>query len=128
MSRPKQRTQRTQRRKKLHKKGPKSRAQRRKAGMPVGLGLTPKNPKHRAPSRITNNSSKTRKSPPKPYIPPPSAPPLPIEFPMFKKSKGKQLLNSMESRMSSAEQRELANRVKTLQLKKDLGLVNVQKM
>lgn len=126
MSRHKQRT----RRRNLHKKGPKSRTrtQIRRAGMPVRLGLTPKNPKHREPSRITNNSSKTRKSPPKPYSPPPSAPPLPTEFPMFKKSKGKQLLNSIESRMSSAEQRELANRAKTLQLKKDLGLVNVKKM
>ena len=124
MARHKQRTQRRN----LHKKRPKSRTQRRIAGMPVRLGLTPQNPKHRAPSRITNNSSKTRKSPPKPYSPPPSAPPLPTEFPMFKKSKGKQLLNSMESRMSSAEQRKLANRAKTLQLKKDLGLVNVKKM
>ena len=93
------------------------------------LGLMPNDPKHRLSSRIRNNSH-IRKlvCPPIPYIPLPSAYPLELEFPMFKKSRGKQILNVLVCSMVSFEKRELENRLKTLQLKKDLGLINLYKM
>lgn len=106
------------------------RRRRRTAGMPVRLGLTPKNPKHREPSRVDRHAASLyphhpKHSPPTPKVYPPSPAP---EFPLHKKSRGRQLLNRMEANMSSRERRELDNRMKTLRLKKDLGLANVKTM
>lgn len=80
---------------------------RRRAGMPVRLGLTPTNAKHREPSRVGRHAT---------------------EFPLHKKSRETQLLNRMETSMSSRERRELDNRMKALSLKKDLGLSNLDFM
>lgn len=132
MARPKQTSQRKQTKQRKER----SRV-RRRAGMPVRLGLTPRNPKHREPSRVGNHTARLpprlpplyhhhpKHSPPTPKVLSPSQAP---EFPINKKSRGTQLLNRMKASMSSKERDELENRIKTLSVKHDLGLVDVKKI
>lgn len=118
----------TQKRRNRQKRRATSLTRRRRAGMPVRLGLTPTNPKHREPSRVGRDVSPRyphhpKHPPPTPKVYSPSHAP---EFPLHKKSRGTQLLNRMEANMSSREKAELDNRMKTLRLKKDLGLANIK--
>lgn len=111
-------------RKHLRKSRKSKRVNRKKMGRGPPLGLKPKNIKHQAPSRIPLNKTQKHLPPvPTPYNPPPSAPPLPSEFPMYKKNKGVQKLNVFASKMPEHEQSLAKSRSNTLDLKQKLGLL-----
>lgn len=90
----------------------------------IPLGLKPKNPKHRIPSRIPVNRPYIQFNQiPKPYIPIPSAEPLKSEFGIYKKNLVTQKIQFVTNQMPKHELTLAKCRLHTLHLKEQLGLL-----